>query len=227
MGRDQPLVVRPPKRDRGLALHAVALFERARDAQRVAEDADVLEIGNERVPSVERQQRARVLEAPHGLPGVVGEQPAGALVVVVTPPDIGRRRLPRSAARPQDVLVQATDLGALAVALRVVRVARAHVTEEQAVLLQRSRKRAGPTAVHAEHGDDAPRTGARSDRLCHTDGASWPQRPSPGCRRDGASAPRARSPSRWICDVPSYSCMIFASRISFSTGYSLMKPYPP
>ena len=23
---------------------------------------------------------------------------------------------------------------------------------------------------------------------------------------------------RWICEVPSYSCMIFASRISFSTG---------
>ena len=39
----------------------------------------------------------------------------------------------------------------------------------------------------------------------------------------GISTSRAMT-RRWIWDVPSYSCMIFASRISFSTGYSLMKP---
>ena len=39
----------------------------------------------------------------------------------------------------------------------------------------------------------------------------------------GSSVSRAIT-SRWICEVPSYSCMIFASRNSFSTGYSLMKP---
>ena len=42
----------------------------------------------------------------------------------------------------------------------------------------------------------------------------------------GISTSRAMT-RRWIWDVPSYSCMIFASRMSFSTGYSLMKPYPP
>src|SRR5207245_4502299 len=32
---------------------------------------------------------------------------------------------------------------------------------------------------------------------------------------------------RWICCVPSYSWVIFASRIIRSTGYSVMYPYPP
>ena len=41
--------------------------------------------------------------------------------------------------------------------------------------------------------------------------------------RRGSSVSRAIT-RRWICEVPSYSCMIFASRNSFSTGYSLMKP---
>ncbi len=41
--------------------------------------------------------------------------------------------------------------------------------------------------------------------------------------RRGSSVSRAMT-RRWICEVPSYSCMIFASRNSFSTGYSLMKP---
>ena len=35
--------------------------------------------------------------------------------------------------------------------------------------------------------------------------------------RRGSSVSRAIT-RRWICEVPSYSCMIFASRNSFSTG---------
>ena len=45
-----------------------------------------------------------------------------------------------------------------------------------------------------------------------------------GCStRRGSSVSRAIT-SRWIWAVPSYSCRILASRISFSTLYSLMKP---
>ena len=134
---------------------------------------------------------------PHaGRPGVIGEQPAGALVLVGAPAHGCRWRLPGAAAGAQHVLVQAPHLGALAVALRVVRVAGADVAEEQAVLLQRPGERAGAAAVHAEHRDDAPRTGARQRPAAprrRASAASWPRWPSPACRRGAASAPRARS----------------------------------
>ena len=66
-------------------------------------------------------------------------------------------------------------------------------------------------------------TGVRiADPDAVTCGATGYAAATAGSRR-GMSTSRAIT-SRWIWEVPSYSCMIFASRISFSTGYSLMKP---